>query len=227
MGAVTPAFAHAQAAAEKVLNSRQRFPERVFADSLGHFGFIEHAEASGLEIWSLLQALASQYGDRVISIVSIEPDAFGELRPEYGEAGVQALAVGAAGGDYHRLLTENVATSRDGVGLDLYMLPVLAWLPDSLQWAAWGERDFSTIVFGFRRPPAPSFADLARASGLRPWSLDDVCENVLNDFRAHPKTKPRPEAVAAWQAYCAEFRRNYGEPQPQQEYARVPDRRTS
>jgi hypothetical protein len=116
----TDRFEAARRSVEDVFIRGRQFPERVFRQPFAHFGLLSFTYNTSPAIWTLFQRSAGQHGDREISVVSIDPDAFGELRETHGEAGVRSLAVLTSGDTYHRLMTDVHAKNAQGLGVVFY-----------------------------------------------------------------------------------------------------------
>lgn len=186
-------------------------PNQVLLPELRPVGFLGYPEMSGANFWEFLRRLGAWSGDGKVAVISMDPD---YVERTDGLHGAFEIPLSSSAHNYRAELDRNFPAGQ--YLPDLLISKALAWLPRSRVWAIYGEREVSTVVVASRRAPEPSFEEMARESGLPPLTLEEILDIARMDFGLYDQAPElsRPGSRERWEAYAAEFRRNYGTGDP-------------
>jgi len=122
----------------------QRLPQQVFANATGCFLFFEFGRAFSEGAWRLFSRLAREFGEHLVRVKAIEPDAHAYYQHHFGEVAEFALEGSDIESAYvARMHNWPAASIADAMA---YRADVAAWGGDSGRWACWGEREFNLCV---------------------------------------------------------------------------------
>lgn len=168
-------------------------------------GFLEYTVMSGAEYWALLGRLGAWSGDDRVGVVALRPD---YVQATGGQEGAFEIRLSSSADQYHSDVRRGI---NPGYADCLYIAEAVTWVPPSGAWVAYGERDVTTIVVGARQGSRPEFGEMARGCRLRPLALEEILDIAKLDFGLYDRApeSSRPGSRERWEAYAAEFRRNY------------------
>lgn len=143
-----------------VFHHRQRLPNQVFRKNFAEFAFAELDWAMSADFWCTLQGLAARAEKPSVLVAVLEPDPVDYFYREFGCYNFFTLPMHATSDDYWAALEEGPASSSTDAAL--YNSDVIIWMPESLEWAIWGQRDIGTCVIGLNRAKSADGPALSR-----------------------------------------------------------------
>ena len=132
----------------KVFLSTSRLPNRVFREAYSGFSFADLDWAMSANFWESIREISDNRGERVLVAV-IDPDPVEYFYKEFGGFNFVELPVEASPDDYWVFLETGPEDSPADAAL--YNSEVVVWIPESLEWAIWGQRDLGICVLAFKR----------------------------------------------------------------------------
>lgn len=127
--------------------TQSKLPAQVFSDASGSFLFFEFARAFGEGAWRLFSRLAREFGEPVVWVRCIDPDANEYYQANFEEAAEFAIA---ATDDTHAYVDRMQHWPRESQADAMaFRADVVAWTGASGRWACWGEREFGLCVLHF------------------------------------------------------------------------------
>ena len=176
----------------------RRLPELVFQSSYRDFQFVEFEITMADYFWPVLRNLMRASEDERLSLVVLEPDPVHYFCAHFGRYGALRFDLRNTSDDYYDAL----AAEPEGSPADalLYNSRVVVWVPDSMQWAIWGERHAGVAVIAARRELGATLRQRLEGAGAAIWSIDEALNYVSLSFRD-------PNALAA---YSRTFQAVYG-----------------
>lgn len=153
--------------------SGARLPKRVFRPAFVRYRFLEFDLLGHAAFWSMLQVLAEVSGDASVGTIVVEPDAL-SYHDDSGHYGAVNLPTSIQAGEYQSRL--NWQPDERSAGALVYAR-ILAWVPPSLQWAVWGERDLEMTLLAYAEGfDVPADADIFKRSGMYLLSAEDALD---------------------------------------------------
>ena len=127
-----------------VVLTDRRLPEPVFQPGYEDFHFMEFDTTIVGKFWLTLQRLMRRSGDEHCSLVVLDPHPVKHFFSDFGSYGALRLDIGNTTNDYYDALS----AEPDGSPADalLYNSEAIVWVPDSLDWAIWGERSLGVAI---------------------------------------------------------------------------------
>lgn len=179
-----------------VFESDRPLPEQVFREHYGNFLFENFYWAMSSEFWPVLQKLANQSNDHVILMGVLEPEPLDYYYSNFGFFNWCNLEIDLSADDYADIL-ETAPESSPADAL-LYYSDVVVWVPYSMKWGVWGERDHEVAILAYHEDET----HLSQADFLDSWatSVDEAIADLL------PVQFMKKEIVAE---FLETFRQNY------------------
>ncbi|TQE68566.1 hypothetical protein [Leptospira noguchii] len=178
-------------ALDKVFFLEKNFPEDVFKIPFSHYGFIEFDESMTSRFWDEIRTWSSEKTKEIIMAV-IDPDPVGYYYRVFQRYNMIVLPKEAQYSQYSEALDEEPPNSpADSIFTNS---TVIGWIPDSLEWAIWGDRGHEFCVIGSNSKIQIKYTDL---------DLMEI-EDALNIMQAYHRKLDS--------SFFETFRANYGEP---------------
>lgn len=127
-----------------VFHVSERLPRQVFRGQFDNFRFAEFDWVMSADFWKSIQELPSGSCDESILIGVLDPDPVEYFFKEFGAFNFLEISKNAPSDEYWRAIGSAPASSpADAM---LFNSEVVVWLPSSLRWAIWGQRDMGVCV---------------------------------------------------------------------------------
>ena len=153
-----------------------RLPALVFRPGYDRFRFLEFDVTTSERFWNVLSALAVSSQDSHVNLIVLEPDPIDYFFKRFHKYGALRFEVNASPNDYSEGL--ETAPANSPADALLYNSEVIAWFPDSCNWALWGERSRGVAVLGVKNGCSISVESILREASLPNVSVDQA----LMDF---------------------------------------------
>ncbi|TGM12892.1 hypothetical protein EHQ81_13500 [Leptospira selangorensis] len=127
----------------------RRLPEMVFRKLFLYYTFLEFDVAFAKRGWSEMQKLSSENTENIILAV-IEPDPVEYFRKEFGCYNIIKLSKNSSYKEYFsELVEEPQGSPADSIDTNSFIITLI---PDSLEWAIWGDRECEILIIGSDKP---------------------------------------------------------------------------
>ena len=165
-----------------IVNLANRLPALVFKLGYDRFRFLEFDVTTSEQFWNTLQGLALSSQDSHVNLVVLEPDPIDYFFKRFQRYGALRFEVSVSPNDYSEAL-ETVPGNSPADAL-LYNSEVIAWFPDSCNWALWGERSRGVAVFGVKNHCSIPVESILREASLPNVSVDQALMDFVSmNFR--------------------------------------------
>lgn len=125
-------------------------PCQVFQSAFTWFAFDDFDWAMSGESWPVIQDLCNTSGDTSLLMAVLDPDPEKYYKKEFGYYNWVNVPSSISRSDYWGLINEHPECSEaDSV---LVNSETVVWLPQSANWAIWGERSYGLCVLGCSEP---------------------------------------------------------------------------
>lgn len=157
---------------KRLFHVNASLPEQVFASGFNRFAFEEFDWAMSDSFWPAIQELAASSQDSSLLMAVLDPDPEGYYMKEFGYYNWARVPVAVSSEDYWALLEEYP----DASPADSFLVnsEKIIWLPQSANWAVWGQRSYGVCVLGCREHlPVDSWHTVE-------WALDYMANCFQN-----------------------------------------------
>lgn len=141
-------FNRAKTRVEKFFLPQASLPNQVFQRDFSYFEFEEFDWSLSAEFWLCIQKLAIRSRDSTLLMAVLDPEPAGYFYKQFGYYSWADVPASISQDDYWNLL--NVSPAGSPADSVLTNSEKIIWLPDSAEWAIWGERSSGVCVLATR-----------------------------------------------------------------------------
>lgn len=142
-------FLNASSDIRKSFHVNQSFPKNPFLNFYENFSFEEFDWTLCDEFWTNIQNIALQSGDKYLLMAVLDPDPVRYYKNEFGYYNWSIIPTSASKNEYWKFLNNHPEESpADAIFINSEKI---VWLPQSRNWAIWGERSYELCVLGHRK----------------------------------------------------------------------------
>lgn len=178
-----------------------RLPAQVFRDQFGRYQFLEFDLFSDSKFWWMLQLLMEASTDQSVTVMVLDPEPERSFE-EFGRYGVLVIPASASAHEYGQALAAGPGPS-PADALE-YSAEVILWVPPSLSWLIWAERETEMMVLAYRFGFEAPSTEILTAKGTHFFSAEDALDISSAAWRDR----------AARMRFSRELLDNYGKGQP-------------
>ncbi|MCG5026819.1 MULTISPECIES: hypothetical protein [Geobacillus] len=125
-----------------------RLPKQVFREPFRYFWFEEFDWTMDGDFWTVIQQLSKKMKDEYILTAVLDPHPVEYFYEEFGYYNWVKPPVHLTSDQYVNVL--ELGPKESPADAMLYNSYTVIWLPSSMKWAIWGDRNYGICILGLR-----------------------------------------------------------------------------